>query len=114
MNNIKRIIFFFKEYNYIFFVWVVVNCLMNMLDWQVVVERIGCNDINVYYCVLDRFYFKFVEFCCYKILNFVSEGIDFKKKFIIKIYYLLVSLFFMKINSYLKIKNCKIVCIYIF
>lgn len=113
MNNIKRTIFFFKEYNYTFPVRVVANCPMNMSDWQAAAERTGCNDTNAYHCVPDRFHLKLVEFCYYKTPNLVSEGIDFKKKFTIKIYHLPVSLFFMKTNSYLKIKNCKIVCIYI-
>lgn len=80
MNNIKRTIFFFKEYNYTFPVRVVANCPMNMSDWQAAAERTGCNDTNAYHCVPDRFHLKLVEFCYYKTPNLVSEGIDFKKK----------------------------------
>lgn len=69
--------FYFKEYNYNFHVWVVANCPMNMSDWQAAAKRTGCNDTNVYHCVPDKFHFKLVEFCYYKTQNLVGEGIEF-------------------------------------
>lgn len=62
------------RYNYVIEVNFVDRCLMNELDWEVVVNRIGCNDIWGYYCVLDKFYELLIEFCYIKLCIFVVNG----------------------------------------